>query len=85
MYETINSPLNYGGLTLKNRILFAPTSLGLSREELLERISSGAKGPLFTSCCPGWVSFAKSQYPELLPQLSTAKSPQLLRGKGKRM
>ena len=49
-------------------------------EELLERISSGAKGPLFTSCCPGWVSFAKSQYPELLPQLSTAKSPQQMFG-----
>jgi 2,4-dienoyl-CoA reductase-like NADH-dependent reductase (Old Yellow Enzyme family) len=27
MYETINSPLNYGGLTLKNRIIFAPTTL----------------------------------------------------------
>lgn len=37
MYETINSPLNYGGLTLKNRILFAPTSLGLPQEELLEQ------------------------------------------------
>ena len=49
-------------------------------EELLERISSGAKGPLFTSCCPGWVSFAKSQYPELLPQLSTTKSPQQMFG-----
>lgn len=31
MYETILSPLNYGGLSLKNRIIFAPTSLGLSR------------------------------------------------------
>ena len=36
MYETINSPLNYGGLTLKNRIIFAPTTLGLPREELVE-------------------------------------------------
>ena len=25
MYETINSPINYGGLELKNRIIFAPT------------------------------------------------------------
>lgn len=31
MYETINSPLNYGGLSLKNRIIFAPTTLGLPR------------------------------------------------------
>ena len=26
MYETINSPINYGGLELKNRIIFAPTT-----------------------------------------------------------
>ena len=38
MYETICSPLNYGGLTLKNRIVFAPTSLGLPQEELVERL-----------------------------------------------
>ena len=44
MYETINSPLNYGGLTLKNRILFAPTSLGLPQEELLERMKKIAAG-----------------------------------------
>ena len=28
MYETINSPINYGGLELKNRIIFAPTTFG---------------------------------------------------------
>lgn len=36
--------------------------------------------PLFTSCCPGWVRFAKTKYPELLPYLSTAKSPQQMFG-----
>ena len=44
MYETIRSPLNYGGLTLKNRIIFAPTSLGLPREELVERLKKIAAG-----------------------------------------
>ena len=44
MYETINSSLNYGGLTLKKRILFAPTSLGLPQEELLERMKKIAAG-----------------------------------------
>lgn len=44
MYETINTPLNYGGLTLKNRIIFAPTSLGLSQEEQLERLRKIAAG-----------------------------------------
>ena len=38
MYETILSPLNYGGLSLKNRIIFAPTSLGLSQAEQIERL-----------------------------------------------
>ncbi len=36
--------------------------------------------PLFTSCCPGWVRFVKSQYPDMVPQLSTAKSPQQMFG-----
>ena len=44
MYEMINSPLNYGGLSLKNRIIFAPTSLGLPQEELVERLKKIAAG-----------------------------------------
>ena len=36
--------------------------------------------PMFTSCCPGWIRFIKSQYPNLVPQLSTAKSPQQMFG-----
>ncbi|MCD7715531.1 MAG: [FeFe] hydrogenase, group A [Lachnospiraceae bacterium] len=36
--------------------------------------------PLFTSCCPGWVRFLKSQYPDMVDQLSTAKSPQQMFG-----
>lgn len=31
MYEMITSPVNYGGIVLKNRIIFAPTSMGLTR------------------------------------------------------
>lgn len=44
MYETINSPLNYGGLSLKNRIIFAPTTLGLPQEEMVERLRTIAAG-----------------------------------------
>lgn len=36
--------------------------------------------PLFTSCCPGWVRFMKSQYPDMVKNLSTAKSPQQMFG-----
>lgn len=38
MYETIGSPINYGGLQLKNRIIFAPTTLGLPEDAYLEKI-----------------------------------------------
>lgn len=45
--------------------------------ELLDRMGKGGKLlPMFTSCCPGWIKFAEHYYPELLPQISTCKSPQ---------
>ena len=36
--------------------------------------------PQFTSCCPGWVNFVERRYPELIPHLSTCKSPQMMMG-----
>ena len=36
--------------------------------------------PMFTSCCPGWVNFVETAKPELLPHLSTTKSPQQMHG-----
>ena len=44
MYETIRSPLNFGGLTLKNRILFAPTTMGLGQKEYLAKLREIAAG-----------------------------------------
>ena len=44
MYEKINEPLSIRGLKLKNRIVFAPTTLGLSEEEYLERLGIIAAG-----------------------------------------
>lgn len=50
--------------------------------EFLQRLTKGELNlrPMFTSCCPGWIRFIKSQYPHLVPQLSTAKSPQQMFG-----
>lgn len=48
-----------------------------------EKSESGeAVGPLpqFTSCCPAWVRFVETQYPSLIPYLSSAKSPQQMAG-----
>ena len=44
--------------------------------ELVERVTLKNRPlPQFTSCCPAWVKFAETYYPELLPHISTAKSP----------
>lgn len=48
--------------------------------EFLDRLQNGGSFPMFTSCCPGWVRFLKSQYPEYTDNLSSAKSPQQMFG-----
>lgn len=48
--------------------------------ELLERIKNGGILPMITSCSPGWVNFVEKFYPELIPHLSTCKSPQQMFG-----
>ena len=50
--------------------------------EFIARFSNGelAEKPMFTSCCPGWVRFLKSNYPHLTGQLSSAKSPMQMFG-----
>ncbi len=48
--------------------------------EFIEFLSSDKPRPMFTSCCPGWVRFAKQHYPEFVGQLSSAKSPHEMMG-----
>lgn len=48
--------------------------------ELLHRLEEGMQGPMFTSCCPGWVRFLKTRYPGMVDRLSTTKSPQQIFG-----
>ncbi|MEI3163349.1 MAG: [FeFe] hydrogenase, group A [Lachnospirales bacterium] len=43
--------------------------------EFLERITENKNIPLFTSCCPAWVNYCEKNYPELLPNISTCRSP----------
>lgn len=44
------------------------------------KTTEGAKLPLFTSCCPAWVQYAEQCYPEILPHMSSCKSPQQMFG-----
>jgi len=48
--------------------------------ELLHRVKTGGTLPLITSCSPGWIKFIEHFYPDLLPNLSTCKSPQQMFG-----
>lgn len=48
--------------------------------ELLNRLENGGPLPLITSCSPGWIKFCEHKYPELIPNLSTCKSPQNMMG-----
>ncbi|QSX06796.1 (2Fe-2S)-binding protein [Sedimentibacter sp. zth1] len=50
-------------------------------DEFLEKLTKNDGSlPLFTSCCPAWVKFAENRYPELLPHISSCKSPQQMFG-----
>ena len=44
-------------------------------EEFLGRVAEGGKFPLFTSCCPAWIQYCEKNFPELLPNVSSCKSP----------
>jgi NADH-quinone oxidoreductase subunit G len=48
--------------------------------EFLGRLKNQENLPLFTSCCPGWVNWVEINRPDLLPHLSTTKSPQQMHG-----
>ncbi|HNW59448.1 MAG TPA: NADH-dependent [FeFe] hydrogenase, group A6 [bacterium] len=48
--------------------------------ELLNRVKNGGKLPLLTSCSPGWVKYIEHFYPDLLPHVSSCKSPHEMEG-----
>ncbi len=48
--------------------------------ELIERVTNGGVLPMITSCSPGWVKFCEHYFPDLIPNLSTCKSPQQMQG-----
>jgi iron-only hydrogenase group A len=48
--------------------------------ELIARVKAGGPFPMFTSCCPGWVTMVEKSFPAILPNLSSCKSPQQMLG-----
>lgn len=48
--------------------------------ELVDRVTNKGVLPMFTSCCPGWMKFVEYNYPDLIPHISTARSPISMQG-----
>lgn len=49
--------------------------------EFVRRLQQGGPWPLLSSCCPSWIRYAESFYPEILPSISTVKSPLMIAGR----
>ena len=48
--------------------------------EFVERFKAHEELPMLTSCCPGWIKYIEMNYPEMLPHLSSCKSPHQMFG-----
>ena len=48
--------------------------------ELIHRIKNGGVLPQITSCSPGWINYMEYFYPEIIPNISTCKSPHMMMG-----
>lgn len=91
--EEFNMPI---GTNVKGKMVTALKNMGFDKvfdtntgadftimeeaNEFIERIQEGGTLPMITSCSPGWVRFAEKNYPELLPHLSSCKSPHQMFG-----
>jgi len=77
--EKINSALRQLGFRYIFDINFgADITTMTEAEELLERLNDKkAVFPMFTSCCPAWVAYVEFYHPELIPNLTTARSPHI--------
>jgi NADH-quinone oxidoreductase subunit G len=91
--EEFGAPL---GMNLEKKIVTALRKMGADKvfdtnftadltiieegTEFINRINHQGVLPIITSCSPGWIKFAEHNYPELLPNISTCKSPQQMFG-----
>ena len=71
-----------GGRHVFDTTFSADLTIMEESSEFVERLTKPGSGalPQFTSCCPGWVRFVRTEYPEMAANLSTAKSPQQMFG-----
>lgn len=48
--------------------------------ELIDRITNGGVLPMMTSCCPAWINMVEQRHPDIIPHISSCKSPQQMFG-----
>ncbi len=58
----------------------ADITTSVEANELVERIENNGVLPMFTSCCPSWVRYVESVQPQLIPNLTSARSPHIHSG-----
>ena len=69
-----------GKMVAALRRLGADLTIMEEAHEFLDRVQNGGVLPMITSCSPGWIKYCEHYYPELIPHLSTCKSPQQMFG-----
>ena len=69
-----------GDVEVFNMDVTADLTILEEASELIDRLKSKKPLPMFTSCCPGWIKYIEHNYPEMLSNVSTCKSPQQMFG-----
>lgn len=70
-----------GNVEVYNMDVTADLTILEEANELIDRVVNKKKPlPMFTSCCPGWIKFVEHNYPDMLDNLSSCKSPQQMFG-----
>jgi iron-only hydrogenase group A len=79
--ERLSAALKQVGFTAVFDTAFtADLTIMEEANELVSRIKDGGVLPMFTSCSPAWVNYVEIHRPDLIPHLSTCKSPQQMAG-----
>ena len=69
-----------GNVEVFNMDVTADLTILEEASELIDRVVNKKPLPMFTSCCPGWIKFMEHNYPDMLGNLSSCKSPQQMFG-----
>ncbi|MBR6788333.1 MAG: [Clostridia bacterium] len=78
--QMVSAIRRLGNVEVFNMDVTADLTILEEASELIDRVVNKKPLPMFTSCCPGWIKFMEHNYPELLGNLSSCKSPQQMFG-----